>query len=506
MKVVFSATHFGFLRNFHSTLRLLAERGHRVHLVGDRRDQTDGQRMVDHLQRQYPGSFTSEILPIPKQWLWYGLGTALRTSLDYWRYLRPEYRDATSLRARAREQAPPPAAWLGRLPGRGALARLVRAAERSLPVRPEVISILDRERPDVLMLTPLLYFGSQQSDYVRAARMRGIPSVLCVGSWDHLTTKGLIHEVPDRVVVWNEAQREEAGRFHGVPPERVVVTGAQAYDHWFVTEPGSTREEFCGRVGLSASRPFLLYLCSSPFIAPQEVPFVRRWLAAIRGSGHAALRSIGVLVRPHPQNSAQWRDVDLSEFGDAVIWPRGGANPVDASARAEYYDSMFHSLAVVGVNTSALIESGIVGRMVFSVTDDTFAATQEGTLHFQHLKSVNGGLLHLASSLGEHTSQLAHLMDDIPARAHPPRAFIQAFVRPHGLDIPATPRVVDALEQLAASTRAAGQPIRGAAVWRPVLAPVAAAILLANADADRRRAILRQWTRGSEKQKVRSKK
>ena len=178
------------------------------------------------------------------------------------------------------------------------------------------------------------------------------------------------------------------------------------------------------------------------------------------------------------------------------MWPRAGANPVDAGARADYYDSMCHSLAVVGVNTSALIESGIVGRLVFSVADGDFAATQEGTLHFQHLKSVNGGLLHLASSLDEHIAQLAYVLDDIPGRAHPPRAFIEAFIRPHGLDAPATPRVVDALEELAAATRPAPQPAGGATLWRPVLAPVAAAILLASAEPDRRRAIVRGWTRG----------
>ena len=475
MKIVFAATHFGFLRNFHSTLRLLAERGHRIHLVGDRRDKTDGQRMVENLQRESPQAFSSEILPVPKQWLWYGLGTALRTTLDYWRYLRPEYRGAFGLRARAQQQAPRLASWVGRLPGRETMGHLVRRAERSLPVRPEVLDVLDRERPDLLMVTPLLYFGSQQADYVRAAKQRGIPSVLCVGSWDHLTTKGLIHEVPDRVVVWNEAQRDEAARFHGVPPERVVVTGAQAYDHWFEFRPSSARDAVCARVGVPSTRPFLLYLCSSPFIAPDEVPFVRRWLAAIRASQDDALRSIGVLVRPHPQNSAQWQDVDLSEYGDVAVWPRGGANPVDAAARADYFDSMCHSLAVVGVNTSALIEAGIVGRLVFSVVDQAFAATQEGTLHFQHLKRVNGGLLHLASSLEEHTAQLSHLLGDIPGRAQPPRAFIQAFVRPHGLDVPATPLVVDALEALGSASTAA-EADRGGALWRPVLAPVAAAI------------------------------
>jgi hypothetical protein len=45
-----------------------------------------------------------------------------------------------------------------------------------------------------------------------------ISSVLGVGSWDHLTTKGLIHEMPDRIVVWNELQRTEAAELHGARP------------------------------------------------------------------------------------------------------------------------------------------------------------------------------------------------------------------------------------------------------------------------------------------------
>jgi hypothetical protein len=60
--------------------------------------------------------------------------------------------------------------------------------------------------------------------------------------------------------------------------------------------------------------------------------------------------------------------------------------PDRRDARSEYYDSMYHAHAVVGVNTSALIESGIVGRLVFSFQVPELVGTQEGTLHFQHLK------------------------------------------------------------------------------------------------------------------------
>src|SRR5439155_7773289 len=226
------------------------------------------------------------------------------------------------------------------------LQKIFRAIDRATPPSDEMTDVFGRLHPDVLLLTPLLYFRSHQVDHVRAARRLGIKTVLGVGSWDHLTTKGLIHEIPDRIVVWNEAQRAEAAEFHGVPGERVIVTGAQAYDHWFAARPSTTREEFCARAGLATECPYLLYLCSSLFIAPQEVPFVSQWIAAIRASAHPALREAGVLIRPHPQNAAQWRDVDPQALGrDVAIWPRGGANPVDASARADFYDSMFHSLA-----------------------------------------------------------------------------------------------------------------------------------------------------------------
>ena len=63
---------------------------------------------------------------------------------------------------------------------------------------------------------------------------------------------------------------------------------------------------------------------------------------------------------------------------------------------------MYHADAVVGVNTSGMIESGIIGRPVYAVQVEEFAATQDGTLHFQHLKNVDGGLLHLSSTLDEH--------------------------------------------------------------------------------------------------------
>ena len=223
----------------------------------------------------------------------------MRAALDYWRYLDARWDHSPKLRDRAAEQAPALAVAIGKVPilgtraGRALLVRLFHTIDRVLPPPPEVTDVFRRIQPDLMLLTPLLYFRSHQVDHVRSARELGIKSILGVGSWDHLTTKGLIHEVPDRVLVWNEAQKREAIELHDVPAEHVLVTGAQAYDHWFSTQPSVDREAFCRQVQLDPSRPFLLYLCSSPFIAPEEVGFVRRWIAAIRAQRRSTVAHVG---------------------------------------------------------------------------------------------------------------------------------------------------------------------------------------------------------------------
>ena len=141
-----------------------------------------------------------------------------------------------------------------------------------------------------------------------------------------------------------------------------------------------------------------------------------------------------------------WRDVSLD---GAVLFPRHGADPADGAARTDYYDSIHHAAGIVGLNTSALVESAILGRASYTVLADRYARTQSGTLHFHHLRSERGGPLHVAATFDEHIAQLEQAL----ARTAPDPAlerFVRAFVRPHGLDQPAAPLVVDALERMAA--------------------------------------------------------
>jgi hypothetical protein len=458
MRIFFSMRHQGALRNFSSTIRALAERGHQIHLSFVVPNRYGDDRLLHELLNDHPSITHAGLTKKRPYRLSLNLARRLRMWLDYLRFLEPEYATAHALRARAEERIPRLMVRVSKLTtGNQRMRRVLRGflmlLERALPTDRWITGIVRQQTPDLVLVTPLVDIGSDQTEFVKSAGTLGVPTGLCVHSWDNLTNKGLIRVVPDRVFVWNDIQKREAVEMHGVPPDAVVVTGAPVFDQWFDRGPSTTREEFCRKTRLPADRPFLLYVGSSAFIAPQEAGFVAMWLRAIRSAPDTRVRNAAVLVRPHPENVRDWDRLDLSDFPDVVVWPREGANPVDAASKNDFFDSIHHCAAVVGINTTALIEAGIQQRPVFSVRSDDHAVTQEGTLHFQYLLTQGGGLLHHAQSLDEHVSQLARALagagDDERSRT-----FIQTFVRPFGLDQPATPRLADGIEALGTLRRA----------------------------------------------------
>jgi len=276
-------------------LRCALEGGHTVHVAleqdKDRRGGATGARsLFDVLLDEYPG-FSYEGLP-PREETWIYPATKLRSAIDLLRYYEPEFVEADDLRKRACTRAP----WYMRFPAalgafrvrslRRVTDLLLRGVERRMPVSRRSMNMMRDFEPDVVIVSPLVETGSPQGDHLRAADRLGIPTVLVVASWDNLTTKGVIRDVPDMTIVWNEDQVREAIELHGVPSDRVVATGAHSHDHWFEWKPATDPEEFARKVGLDAGRPFLLYVCSSGFIAGDDEPeFVREWARRLAASG-----------------------------------------------------------------------------------------------------------------------------------------------------------------------------------------------------------------------------
>jgi hypothetical protein len=449
LRFLFVMHYPGYLRYFDTVVGMLARQGHHVDLAFDSPDkQAEGAEALGRIDGDV------EVLgrmPTRRD-IWATVGRAVRGAVDYVRYLHPDFADTPYLRDRMRSALPPILGFLARRPTTSVpmvrrWTRMLAVCERAIPSSRVLEDFLRSRRPDAVIVTPLVTDRSPQVDVLKSAQALGIPAALCVASWDHLTTKGLIRVEPDLVSVWNGEQQKEALAYHGIDAGRIVVTGAQPFDRWFERRP-TPREAFCRKTGLPADRPYVLFVGSTASIsAPDaELGFVRRWIAALRALPELA--DVGILVRPHPYNAAHWADVDFTDLPGVAIYPRV-ANPVNESDRQDYFDSLYHSEAVVGVNTTAMIEAAITGRTVHSVLADEFKDTQGGTLHFRYLLSENGGFLRVAPDLAAHAQQVAETLRHPAIGRDACARFVARFVRPQGPDRPATPILVEALQRLA---------------------------------------------------------
>jgi hypothetical protein len=460
--ILFHVTLMTMLRHFESVLLALAERGHRVRvaLPNRRPDLLPPPALADH------PSISFVRAPATRGDRWAHPIHELRSLRDYLRYLDARYDGAPKLRTRAlrkmvaavtREHQSHLAAHcphcdqrivddqVGRMmlafkkQGRRNLSAMLGLMEATIPSDTSIEAFLTSEAPDVVLVTPLINFGSYQADYVKSAQALGIPVGFPVFSWDNLSNKGLIHVAPDRVFVWNDRQRIEAVKMHRVPPERVVVTGAPRFDDFFLMQPGQSRDAFCAGYALDPKRPIVTYLCSSEFVAGREVAFVERWIAELRSD--RTLAACGILIRPHPREQKQWRKFS-PPHGVAVAFPRA------LNSDQTLFDTVYHSAAVVGLNTSAQLEAGILGRPVLTLLAPEFKEGQRGTLHFSYLLKEHGGFVDVAPDYETHRQQLAAAVNgDYDPRVI--RNFIEQFLRPQGVDHPATPFMVQAIEEFA---------------------------------------------------------
>jgi len=331
--------------------------------------------------------------------------------------------------------------------------------EHAIPSDARHAAFIESDRPDVVLVSPLIDLGSAQTDVIKSAKQLGIPTGMVLYSWDNLSTKGGLHVQPDRMFVWNELQRKEAAALHGYPVEQTIATGAPRFDDFFRLAPMTDRTSFHAPLGLDPAHRSLMYLGSSKFVVTgTELPFIRAWLREVRRSPDETLRNCNVIVRPHPDvkvwdeegpaEMVRWAGVDGKGRVTRPIDDRKVVVLRTHYRRAQaFYDALHHSAAVVGLNTSAALEAAIVGRPVFTLLAGEDAANgQDSTLHFHYLLERNGGCVSLSSSFDEHVRQLAAAL---AGTDHGPRlrAFAKNFVRPAGLDVPAATVLASAIEQ-----------------------------------------------------------
>ena len=197
----------------------------------------------------------------------------------------------------------------GPLPRRRAVERAMErwffSSRRHVPRR-----LLEAMRRDCSGLVLANVQPASAVPFLAAARRLQLPVVAHVASWDHTVGKGVISPFCELYVVQNHVMEDDLGRYHGIEPERVRVTGWPQTDLFHRRRQRAEYEALVHRYGLDARRPLVLVAGNTPSNAPYEGRFVERLVAWWQQD---ASERFQLLFRPHPRDR-QWRE----RFGAAA--------------------------------------------------------------------------------------------------------------------------------------------------------------------------------------------
>jgi hypothetical protein len=370
-----------------------------------------------------------------------------RALSDLVRFYRPELAGAEWPRRRTAQRV---LDFAGHPDGREAATRLaavqvppeaqakaegvLSAIEQHVPAESRLSAAVEALDVDAVLLVSRCSLGGAERDLLKVARALELPSLMLVWSWDNLSSKAVLHEHPDHLLVWNELQVDEAERLQGFPRERVYALGAPSFDAFFAALDQVERPARDGRT--------ILYLGSSKNISREEPEVVfPGWLAAVRAAPDPLVRDAKIVVRPYPGGGAwrRWRP----ESSDFTVERGKKLAPAGLAHALAGVD------AVVALNTSGELEAAIAGLPVVTFRAGAGAPGQEGSVHFRYLLEQNGGFVIDSRDLDEHVQNLARVLRGEHDRERQ-RAFLESFVRPRGLDRPVSPVVADTILEHAA--------------------------------------------------------
>lgn len=313
--------------------------------------------------------------------------------------------------------------------------RIMRFLETKIPVALEVKQHVRQHNPDILIAMPLISGDSHEGEYVRAAISLGIPTVFSMFSWDNISTKGTFHSRPDYYFVWNQPLAEELMQLHNIPQMCVHVTGAPRFDRLIdnVSSYILSRSEFCRMIGVDENKKFILYV-GSTFLLDANLKKSLAEEALVIQSANALQNypetaDIQIVVRPHPQNVNIVSGLSAENRKNIFVYPSRGEFPDTELKRQMFYNSIYHSIAVVGVNTTAFLEASALDRPCITIIDDVSRETQQ-LPHFHHL--ADAGFLEMASSSDELIEIIRRITRGIDIRVTERQKFVKDFLRPTG--------------------------------------------------------------------------
>jgi len=270
-----------------------------------------------------------------------------------------------------------------------------------------VREMFEKYRPSLMFAT--YPTAMNEFDFLKYARDEGIATVGLIHSWDVLTTEGQIVVPLDHSFVWNEVMRTELNVIHGVPKEKISVTGIPQFDVYAEILPPNGKEEFLRQQGLDPEKLTVLFATSAGGLTPEEPEILARLVSAINAESPGKVQ---FLVRIHQQDNINRYgfitepnvkyQVPGVRMENLVDWRLMDKDDLDLLR-----DTLAYSDVVVNTASTISIDAIALGKPVVNIAFDLY---EQG--YYRSVKRIFN-TIHFQLVVNSKSSKLAESVDEL---------------------------------------------------------------------------------------------
>ncbi len=289
--------------------------------------------------------------------------------------------------------------------------------------------LFEKYKPDLLFAPNM--FSPEDCRMLRAAKRRGVKTITTAKSWDVLTTKAFTRVIADKLLVFNEFNKEEAIELGEYTPEAVEITGFPQFDGYARSDAIMPRSDFVRMVGADPAKRLILMGIPGDWMTPYTHEILSELDRRIEAGEF--VKPLLILARLHPK----YPDTSEKMTYKHIIFDRPGTllSPkkefsIDMSVKNTYAftftdkdiahlaNSIRHSDVVINTGSTLTLDAAANDRPSILVGYDgdhhpaywdSIARIYERN-HFRHV--LDTGAAPLVKSHDELAAAISHFLED----------------------------------------------------------------------------------------------
>ena len=228
-------------------------------------------------------------------------------------------------------------------------------------VNKDLVTIIQWQEYDYVVHISSAY-EKTGSDLVKIANQHSISSVFVIDNWDNLSSKTVLQELPDFIIVWGEQTKRHAIEIQGFDSAKVFSLGSARFQEYFTVRNIDLASHF--------NHPYVLF--AGTFLPFNEISCLKLLDIEIEVNKNI-YGDLKIVYRPHP-STLENHVVEFikNDFQNVIIDPQIAAynsallNLSKSNMnllKLDYYPSLIkNSEFIVGGLTSMLIEATVFFR------------------------------------------------------------------------------------------------------------------------------------------------